>query len=163
MGDFFQAIQEKRDRLASINQNVLVNTVLNRPEIKEFIIKMNTKGLPTSQLFALNIDSRGVRLNTIGGDYSPFTIQDAIDKGRAKKSPQDINLSGETGKYYESFIVTISSLADAFFTISSDPEKDDGNLEDDWGTDLEGLTEENIVLLRDQVLEELLPLIIAAA
>lgn len=158
MGDFFQAIQEKRDRLASINQNVLVNTVLNRPEFKEFIIERNTR----NQLFELNIDSRGIRLNTIGGDYAPRTIQDAIDEGRPKKSPQDINLFNE-GDYYESYVVTISSFADAFFTISSNPEKEDNNLEDDWGEHLEGLTEENIERLRDRVLEELLPLIIAAA
>ena len=154
---FFDAITEKGKRLKGINQNVLINTILNRKEFKDFIIELNTK----NQLFDLNIDSKGVSLSTIGGIYSPFTIQESKKPGKtAKKSPSAINLF-DTGKYYESHKVTITSLRASFFIMDSDPQKDDSNLFDDWGKEILGLSEDSLERLSKKILVELLPLLIA--
>lgn len=153
--NYFGAIVELADKFIRLDQRVLVNTILRRPEIQRFIIQLNTKGKPTSQLFNLNVDSEGVRLVDIGGEYSPFTIQKAIDDGRPKKSDEDINLHDE-GDYYASFRVSFPSLAADFFEILHNPIKPTGNLEDDWGENLAGLTIENAELVAEMILPHLI-------
>ncbi len=156
MSEFFGAIKELRDRIEAVDQRVLINTILNRPEFRSFIVLMNTEGVGSikGQLFDLNINSEGVALSSIGGDYSKTTL--ALSN-TPKKSKSSINLI-DTGEYYESFRVDIGSLKDDFFTIDSDPEKDNGSLFDRWGEDIEGLTEENLGHLADKILEAFVPL-----
>lgn len=151
----FDALKEKGQRIKKIDQHVLVNTILSRPEIQDFIINLNTE----EQLFKLNIDSEGIKLSAIGGDYSAFTLEKAKDDGRPKKDKSSINLK-DTGKYYESHTVSIGSLTDDFFEMSSDPIKGKDDLTDDWGDNILGLTKESLELLAQQVLIELIPLML---
>ena len=142
---FFDIVTKKAERFKRINQHVLINTILSRKEFKDFIIELNTK----DQLFDKNIDSKGVSLSTIGGDYSPLTLQLSD-----KKSASSINLF-DTGDYYKSHTVTVSSLKADFITIDSDPIKDEDNLFDRWGSDIVGLTEESLEKLSAKLLPEL--------
>ena len=156
--NYFGAIVDLSNKFKALDINVLINTILSRPEFKKLIIQLNTKGQPTSQLFELNVDSTGVQLSSIGGDYSPFTLEKAREEGRPKKGASNINLY-DTGEYYDSFKVDFPSLAADYFLILSNPQKDETNLEDDWGQNLEGLTEKNLELLQEKILEELPQLI----
>lgn len=152
---FFGALTEMADRAKSIDQRVIINTILNKPEIKKFIIELNTK----RQLFDKNVDSRGIKLSAIGGDYSDFTIEESKKKGRPKKDKSSINLF-DTGDYYDSFKVLIGALTDDFVTIDSDPEKPDGNLEEDWGEFLEGVDDQSIEELIEVLPDELVALVL---
>ena len=42
---------------------------------KKLVISINTEGVPTSQLFELGEDATGRTLESIGGEYSPFTVE----------------------------------------------------------------------------------------
>ncbi len=76
-------------------------------------------------------------MSDIGGDYSPQTVV----KGR-KKSPSSVDLY-DTGQFHESFRIT--NISGSGFEINSDSVKDDGtDLIEEWGEEIEGLTEESL-------------------
>lgn len=101
------------------------------------------------QLGELNVDSLGNRLSDIGGEYSDFTIQKAIEDGRPKKGKSDIDLH-DTGEFYDSFIVKIDSKG---ITITADTIKDGEDLRDDWGQDIIGLTKESLEEVAKKILK----------
>jgi len=144
--NFFGAVVEIADRVERLDQRVLINTVIkNFPHLQKALIELNTEGRKTSQLFELNVNADGVRLNTISRNYSPITIERALAAGNPKRSPQDINLN-KTGEYYKSKRISFDSLAADYFNMLSNPIKDDGtNLESVWGgaAGLDGLIESN--------------------
>lgn len=160
--NFFPVIAELAARVEKLDQRVLINTVIqNFPHIQKLIIQLNTRGLPTSQLFELNVDATGIRLNDIGGNYSPFTIEESKKPGRTpKKSEVDINLF-HTGEYYDSKHITFDSIAADYFNMISDPIKADGtNLETEWSPNLDGLIVSNWDIVNKAVLPLLNELIL---
>jgi hypothetical protein len=154
MGEFFGAFKELRDRVASINQNVLINTILSRPEYQSFIVRLNTE----VQLFELNVDSNGIKLAANLSGYSDNTLIISEEKGRPKRGRDRVDLH-DTGEYYESHAVDIGSLKDDYFTMLSDAQKDETDLVDEWGPIL-GLTEESMNELSAFILLAFLPLLL---
>ena len=154
MGEFFGAFKELRDKIASINENVLINTILSRKEYQDFIINRNTH----VQLFELNIDSQGVKLAANRSGYSDNTLRISQEEGRPKRGRDRVDLH-DTGDYYKSHAVDIGSLKDDYFTMISDAQKDDTDLVDEWG-DILGLTDESMNALSVFILVEFLPLLL---
>ena len=152
----FPAIGELRGRIAKIDQNVLINTILKRPEYQKFIINLNTN----VQLFELNVDSKGVKLAANRSGYSDTTLRLAAagEEGykRAKRGRDRVDLNA-TGDYYESHSVNIVSLTADYFEMMSDPDKESVNLIDEWGPIL-GLTDESLQLLGEFIAVAFIPL-----
>jgi hypothetical protein len=110
--------------------------------IKGRVIDMNTE----DQLYDKGIDSLGRSL----GDYAPFTVE----KKKAKGQRYDHITLNDTGAFYDSWVVVVSRDA---FTIDAD----DSSLYDEplfqvWGNDVAGLTDENMDVLRDYLIENYL-------
>lgn len=142
----------------TLNETEMFNSVLTDKGFQEFILDLNR-----SQLFE-GEDSLGVRLDTIGGGYS-FTTQ-LLTLGKSftfkPKSP-DVKGGSKTkevgeapflldsGEYYKSYTLT---LGNGFFVINSNPIKEDDNLEDRFGDDLEGLQDKNLKKIIDVIREK---------
>jgi len=109
---------------------------------KRLVITLNTEGLPTSQLFELGEDATGRTLESIGGEYSPFTIEEKKKKGQ----PTDRVTLKDTGEFYESFIVIPFKGG---FRIEADTIKDGQDLQNSWGKEIVGLSPENIQIVKD--------------
>jgi len=117
--------------------NKILREVWKEPAVQNFIIELNTEGQPTSQLFEKGEDSKGLTL----GDYSPFTKQVKVEKGQRI---DHITLK-DTGDFYETFVV-IPFLRG--FRLRANPNKGEGdNLFDDFGEDIVGISEENLLIL----------------
>lgn len=132
--------------MANISPARVLRDVLGKPEVQQYIIELNTEG----QLLE-GVNSLGVKLSTIGGNYSVRTM-----KLKGLTDPTKVNLF-DTGDYYKSFIIVPLNSGD--FVIKSDPIKEDNNLEKRYGKDLEGLTNENLeklnIYLEDKIIEHL--------
>jgi hypothetical protein len=127
------------EKVKKYDVNKILNNVWNNFKVREYIIKLNTEGLPTSQLYNEGIDSLGVKL----GEYTPYTVQIKLSKNQRV---DHITLR-DTGGFYESFTVKPNSKG---FTILANPIMDDGtNLMDRFGKEIEGLTDENIKILTE--------------
>lgn len=129
-----ESLIRQRNQLSAVRFFIKIG---NEHEINDLIIRLNTEGETTSQLFELGIDSRGVELEDIGGNYSPVTIQIKLSKGQ---KVDNITLK-DTGKYYDSHTVSAQSVG---FVFESDPFKDDNNLFEEWGEDILGLFDPNL-------------------
>lgn len=140
-----EVIRELIDNLKSLDISVLLNEILRDPSLQKLILDLNKE----DQLFDKGIDSKGTRLSTIGGLYSPVTLR--LSK-TPKKSLSDINLK-DTGDFYDSFTLKINARS---FRIDADTIKESGNLIDRWGTDILGLTEESL----EKLTRILLPLLL---
>ena len=147
----FDRVKKMLDNAIALDENKIINQILSNKSFQEFIIDLNTEG----QLFDKGINSLGVKLSDIGGLYSPVTIELSKAKGRPKKSASSINLF-DTGDYYKSFKIVLFNDS---FDIVSDPIKDDSNLFDDWGKEIEGLTEENLQKVIDAIRSKIIPII----
>lgn len=159
MAEFFGAFKELRDKVAAIDQHVLINTIVSRPEYRDFIIKRNTE----VQLFELNIDSEGVKLvSNRGRGYSDETLRLAAEgvEGytKPKRGRNAIDLD-QTGKYYESHAVSIPNLKADYFEMLSDSLKGDTDLIEEWGPVL-GLDPVSMELLAAFIAEAFIPLFI---
>lgn len=109
--------------------------------VRNKIVDLNT----LSQLFDKGEDATGRKLESIGGSYAPFTIQDKIGKGL----PTDRVTLSDTFTFYDSFQV----FADLdSFSILYDPIKGGEDLRTRWGDNLAGLSNESISELQDYTL-----------
>ena len=114
----------------------IFNQLWKDNKTQNFIIQLNTEGQPTSQLFKFGVDSLGVSL----GEYADFTIQKKIEDGQLFDR---ITLK-DTGDFYETFIVRPLKKG---FSMRANPDKEDNNLFDEFGSEIVGLTKENEVIL----------------
>ena len=138
-------LKQIRANLRTLDINSIIRSIVSRQEVKDFIIDLNTN----KQLFGKGENSLGVRLDTIGGGYSGFTIEDKKDKGL----PFDRVTLFDTGEFYSTFVVVINSNS---LTIEADPLKDDTNLFTEWGEDIVGLQDENLQLVIDLLRDEII-------
>ena len=148
MAKFFNSLIDKLQSVADLELNEVAFKIASEKEVKELVIRLNTQGEKTSQLFELGEDSLGDSL----GEYSPFTVE----KKKDKNQPFDRITLKDTGEFYNSFVVVPYRGG---FTIKANPIKEDSNLFDDFGADIIGLNEVNLQILRDvykdKVLEEI--------
>jgi len=133
-------------------ESIVFQEIFNNPAMKRFIIALNTDAPKDGQLFEKGIDSRGISLESIGGPYSPFTIEVKLQKGQRV---DHVTLK-DTGEFYESFRVQVDK---DFFTIDANPMKDDTNLFTEWGEDILGLTDENLQILINSARQQLTEII----
>lgn len=152
MTDLFPEFRELRKKVKSVDQFVLINTILKRPEYQKFITDRITK----IQLSEQNIDSLGVKLSANRSGYADLTLFLAAEAGRPKKGRDNVDLK-DTGKYHESHSVNIVSLKADYFEVMADAQKEDVNLIEEWGPVL-GLTDESMELLANFILEAFIPL-----
>lgn len=105
--------------------------VFDTPRVKNMIVEMNT----IEQLYDKGIDSTGELLSDIGGDYS-FNTK-AIKS--AQGVPYDRVTLKDTGDFYKSWRVFIDGN---LIRIQANTMKDE-DLQNRWGTNILGLTEES--------------------
>ena len=131
--------------------------VFSQEDVQLFAIELNT-GSPNiseyGQLFLHGIDSEGVALDKIGGDYSPVTKQ---IKSFSNLPIDRITLYQE-GDFYGSweFIQKEDN-----FTLRADTIKEGEDLQDRWGSDIIGLTNESIQALSREILPQLIDRILS--
>jgi hypothetical protein len=125
-------LYQKLGKLIPFLEFQLFKIVFDVPNVKQMIIEMNTQ----EQLFQKGVDSKGVPLMDIGGDYADVT------KGYKSRDnqPYDHITLKDTGDFYRSWTVRI--LADTIF-IEADTIKDGDDLRQRWGNDILGLTDES--------------------
>ena len=126
---YFGKVIRLLNMITSLSVDKLAYKITNNTETKELIIRLNTD----EQLFQ-GIDSTGRDLDSIGGSYSPLTIEIKKEKGQ----PYDRVTLKDTGEFYESFKVNPYKGG---FSISADAIKDQDDLTKEWGDDIIGLTD----------------------
>lgn len=131
--------------------------VFSQEDIQLFAIELNT-GDPNinnyGQLFLEGVDSEGTRLSQIGGEYSPVTQQIKSSQGL----PFDRITLYQEGDFYRSW--DFIQKADSF-TLKANTIKEGQDLQDRWGADIIGLTNESIQKLADEVIPEIIRYIIS--
>lgn len=146
MAKYFGGLINYLESLKRLNIDDLAFQIASTKELQDLVIELNTK----DQLFDKGEDSTGRTLESIGGAYSPFTVS----LKQAKGQPTNRITLFDTGDFYASFrIIPVKGQG---FTIDSDTQKDDTNLIDEWGEDIEGLQDDNLQLVIDLFLDELL-------
>ncbi len=140
------------NNVKSLNTDDLIRVLSEDRSFTDLIIELNTR----KQLFDKGIDSTGRLLSDIGGDYSPNTIEGTNQyKGKKEKGlPYDHITLFDTGDFYSSFKVYYNN---GNLTISADTIKDTTNLITEWGSNILGLTEESLSILREKALTIILP------
>jgi hypothetical protein len=140
-------IQQISDNIKTIDVKELLFEIVDMDIVKAQIIDFNTE----FQLFK-GIDATGVKLEDIGGEYAESTI---IEK-QANGLPLFPTLR-DTGDFYATFSVIPDR---GFFTITANTIKDDDDLQDRWGDNLLGLTDENktilFILIEEILVEKIL-------
>lgn len=96
-------------------------------ENEHVIVDMNTENLFSGK------NAKGQSLDSIGGSYSPFTVEMKKLKGQ----PYDRVTLKDTGDFYEGFFVKRAKMG---WEIDSKDEKTQ-KLKNDWGEDIFGNTE----------------------
>ena len=120
--------------------------VFSNEFVQAFTIELNTQG----QLFEKGIDSEGIPLKDIGGDYADFTK----DIKLFENLPIDRVTLFQEGDFYKSFNIVPGPDG---ITIEADTLKEgDIDLRERWGQNILGLTDES----RKKLIEEIAPLVI---
>jgi hypothetical protein len=140
----FDQLRNVVDNIKRIDPSKIVIKQMSTPESKKLIIQLNTIG----QLFQKGEDSRGIRLDVIGGGYTEFT--QAIK--RSNNQPINRVTLNDTGEFYGSWKVTTEGSST--IVITADPIKDDTNLFDRWGEEIVGLQDESLLILIDTIINE---------
>ena len=126
--------------------------VFSQEDIQLFAIELNT-GDPNNneygQLFLEGVDSEGTKLSRIGGDYSPVTE----DIKKFTGLPFDRITLYQEGDFYRSW--DFLQKADSF-TLKANTIKEGQDLQDRWGSDIIGLTNESIQKLAEAVIPEII-------
>ncbi len=129
----------------TLNQNKVLFFVMSKDENKEFVIELNTE----EQLFHKGIDSEGVRLEDIGGEYSEYTVF----LKQSDNLPADRITLYQTGDFYDTFNVVVEKDG---FIIEANTIKGGDDLQDRWGDDILGLTDDSI----QELIEFIIPQVI---
>lgn len=135
------------ERAVNMSQEDLFVQVFSENRVQQLVVDLNK-----SQLRNQYMNSEGVLLSSVRGDYSPVTIEISKAKGRPKAGQSSIDLY-DTGEFHASF--KVSKVTGTSFEITANPIKDDGtNLLNEWGEEVLGLTFESI----DKVVDFIIPI-----
>ncbi len=126
--------------------------VFSQSHIQLFAIELNT-GSPNNaeygQLFLDGEDSEGVSLQEIGGGYAPRTKEIKTFLGL----PVDRVTLYQEGDFYKTWTFHQDAKS---FTLRADTIKEGEDLQDRWGTNLVGLTDESIKILNQEAISEVI-------
>ncbi len=133
--------------LKKINQKSLLKELFADPYFKAFVVDLNTQRLFEQGTDANDIPLRS-RMAQFGAFYSPRTVR--IKK--AKGQPTDRVTLKDTGKFYESFAFKGNLTALEFLIQANVLKKDEKtgeitNLQQEWGQDILGLSDEDLIEL----------------
>lgn len=107
-----------------------------------YVLELNRR----RQLFFQGINAEGKLLSSIGGEYKPFTLLKKAGT-RPVNSARLINLF-DTGDFYNTFNIKLEQDG---FLIIADTMKEGQDLQDRWGNELLGLTDESKGLAAEQI------------
>jgi len=133
----FEAIRQLTDRVAKLDEGIILNRFVELPIVQKFILDLNR----VDQLFNKGVDSKNRAL----GVYTPFTINSKNERGVPVPSDFHITLF-DTGQFYSTFVIIPGK---DFFEIDANPIREDANLFEDFGEDILGLNDENLQILID--------------
>ena len=125
------------NRAASINLDVVLDSVFKKEVVQNFVETLNKEQLESS------IDREGEQLSYVDAKgnkrtgYSPLT---AKLSGGKKKIGQPFNLF-DTGDFYKSISADLETNG---IKLTANPIKEDANLFEKFGEEIIGLTEENL-------------------
>lgn len=140
-----QALERLLKNTIALDADDLMFDILKQEnDVIDLIVSLNTD----SQLFE-GFDSNGKSLVSIGGSYSPITLQIK----RKKNQPTNRVTLKDTGDFYNSFEVIVKKDG---FVIEADAVKDNTDLQDRWGDDIIGLSE----MSKEELVFFLTPLLI---
>ncbi len=134
---FFDAILDLTDRIAKLDEGLLLRNFVSIPAVQTFILDLNKR----DQLFNKGVDSENRAL----GVYTPFTINSKQERGVPVPSDFHITLF-DTGEFYSTFVIIPGK---DFFEIDANPIREDTNLFEEFGEDILGLNDENLQVLID--------------
>ncbi len=128
------------DNAQKVKAETILVDVLRREDVRALIAELNTFG----QLFEDGVDSEGRKLSDIRQPYAQTTVQ----KKRREGLPTDRVTLFETGKFYQSWNVTILKNGDIEIEASTEfaPNYD---IQQSYGENILGLTEESLSILVD--------------
>ncbi len=141
-------LTKSRKRIDSIS---ILFFIFEQTSIQNFAIQLNTGAKGNTrfgQLFLLGVDSTEKRLDKIGGDYAPRTVRIKRRQGL----PTDHVTLYDKGDFYKTWIFINSN---GTINFKADTAKGDHDLDDRWGQDLIGLTNDSKGKLRERVLPEI--------
>lgn len=143
--DIFQLAEN----LTNIDPTRLIQNILGRLDIQNLMIVLNT----VDQLGKSNENAFGIKLNTIGGDYS---VGYAKSKGVGKGN---IDLK-DTGRYWRTFKIVPLANGNAEIISDNTIHGDETFLANErWG-EVEGLNEENTNLVLKAIDEEVIKILL---
>lgn len=128
-------IAQFTDRLVTLDLTDLLRQVLNLPEIGEFIIELNTQG----QLFRRGVNNKN---ETVQDEYSQ-SYQKIRQRAGLPTRPVSLFF---TGDFYDTFETEVTKKA---LSVVADDE--DKHIFSRYGTEVIGLTEQNLQKLVDRV------------
>jgi len=134
---------EAAKRLSRLDSDDVFIFVFSRNEVLEFAERLNREQLRTG------FDAKGESLKE-RSDYSPSYRVFKTRRG-TPKDVVDLNL---TGKFYDSIQAKYES---GNLIIQGDTIKDGQDLRKRWGNQIIGLTTENIELLRQYIVQIVIP------
>ena len=114
--------------------------------VQAFTLELNTQG----QLFEKGIDAIGKPLKDIGGEYADLTKDLKLLEGL----PIDRVTLFQEGDFYKSFNLIPGS--DGLIIEADTIKEGDEDLQNRWGTNLLGLTDES----REKLIQEIAPLVV---
>lgn len=150
----FGALSDLIENGRALTINRALFFVFSDDQIQDFILELNTgggiflRGIE-GQLFSKGVDSQNKKLIDIGGDYSTST---KIEK-RFKGLPTDHITLFDEGDFYRTFKIDVAKDS---VTIEANTIKEGQDLQNRWGDELVGLTDES----REALINEIIPEII---
>ena len=151
MAKFFQPLRLILNSILKLDLDTIALQITRNNLFKTLVIKLNTEGLPTSQLYEKGEDSFGKKLSgksiAIDGEYTPFTKQLKQEKGQ----PTDRITLKDTGEFYLTFEVIpfkggFEIYADGFKKGVAGGEGNN-DLFEEFGEDILGLNQENLQII----------------
>jgi len=134
---------EAAKRLSRLDSNDVFIFVFSRNEVLEFAERLNREQLRTG------FDAKGESLKE-RSDYSPSYRAFKTRRG----TPKDIVDLNLTGKFYDSIQAKYEG---GNLIIQGDTIKDGQDLRKRWGNQIIGLTNENIEILRQYIIQIVIP------
>lgn len=136
----FEDLKAKLGKLLKVDENKILKKILSSKQLQNKIIYLNT----VKQLYEQGEDSLGRSLESIGGGYSPYTIQIKNRKGQ----PTDHVTLKDTGDFYQSFEVINES---SYIEIIASYIKNGKDINKEWGGHVIGLKKENLQIIIDEI------------
>lgn len=141
--------------IIKLDRGYLLKQLFLDSKFKAFVIKQNQ-----NQLALKGVDSKNKKLRSIyarfGNAYALSTINLKKDKEGLAAITDHVTLYDE-GYFYGSFKL---SFKDEKYYIEADTLKKDNDLQEIWGEDILGLTDESLQLVINLAIEIIIPIVL---